>query len=228
MSFNKKVTFPVSPTGFRVRSVLPAPLPLQEVNEQNQKYFEDGKKKAKEFYLAEIGQLKDDLAAKQKHILDEISNRADATLELLNRNLPDLVMEIVQKILPQVELSGIDIEKIVRSLIKEFSDEDEQLEVFLCPDDLKLLKALGSKADLEKGNSDSTDEAEDGFASAIAGIFDNLDGDDSVLADLPKVKFFEDSSLKTGDCQIKSKFGLLDGRIATKIRKIKEELTGNG
>ena len=27
------------------------------------------------------------------------------------------------------------------------------------------------------------------------------------------------------DCQIKSKFGLLDGRIATKIRKVKEELT---
>ncbi|HAF58928.1 MAG TPA: hypothetical protein DCL00_05000, partial [Opitutae bacterium] len=74
----------------------------------------------------------------------------------------------------------------------------------------------------------STSDSEDGFASAIAGIFDNLDGEDSVLPDLPRVKFHEDNSLVSGDCQIKSKFGLLDGRIATKIRKVKEELTENG
>ena len=62
----------------------------------------------------------------------------------------------------------------------------------------------------------------------FAGIFVNLDGDDSVLPDLPRVQFFEDTTLHSGDCQIKSRFGLLDGRISTKIRKIEEELTENG
>ena len=47
------------------------------------------------------------------------------------------------------------------------------------------------------------------------------------LDEIPEVKFFTDDSLESGDCQIKSRFGLLDGRIATKLRKIEEELRGN-
>ena len=74
---------------------------------------------------------------------------------------------------------------------------------------------------------ESKNEGEEGFASAIAGIFDGLDGDDALLSEYPDVKFFEDDSLQSGDCQIKSRFGLLDGRIATKLRKIEEELRGN-
>ena len=82
------------------------------------------------------------------------------------------------------------MEGIVRSLIAEFSDKEEKLEVYLCPEDLKLLKALGKKPSPQEdtANDQSTSE-EDGFASAIAGIFDNLDGDDSILPDLPRVKF---------------------------------------
>jgi flagellar biosynthesis/type III secretory pathway protein FliH len=138
-------------------------------------------------------------------------------------------MEIVQKILPQVDLSATDVEGIVRSLIAEFSDKEEKLEVYLCPEDLKLLKALGKKpSPQEDTTNDQSTTEEDGFASAIAGIFDNLDGDDSILPDLPRVKFFEDSSLNSGDCQIKSRFGLLDGRVATKLRKVREELANHG
>ena len=97
------------------------------------------------------------------------------------------------------------------------------------PEDLKLLKALAKKpSPQEDAASDQSTSGEDGFASAIAGIFDNLDGDDSILPDLPRVKFFEDSSLNSGDCQIKSRFGLLDGRVATKLRKVREELTNHG
>jgi len=86
---------------------------------------------------------------------------------------------------------------------------------------------MGKEPSNQKNEAIESSESGDGFASAIAGIFDNLDGEDAVLPDLPRVKFFEDATLSNGDCQVKSKFGLLDGRIATKIRKIKEELTGN-
>ena len=75
--------------------------------------------------------------------MDQLNDRADQALEMLNSNLPSFVMEIVQKILPQVDLSATDVEGIVRSLIAEFSDKEEKLEVYLCPEDLKLLKALG-------------------------------------------------------------------------------------
>ena len=34
-------------------------------------------------------------------------------------------------------------------------------------------------------------EDDGGFASAISGIFDNLDGDDALLPDLPKLVFLQ-------------------------------------
>ena len=58
-------------------------------------------------------------------------------------------------------------------------------------------------------------------------VFDGIDGDDALLDGFPFVKFFEDSSLESGDCQVKSRFGLLDGRISTKLRKVEEELKGH-
>jgi hypothetical protein len=110
-------------------------------------------------------------------------------------------------------------------MISEFSGDDEKLDVYLCPTDLALLKSI---ADSDKQPIvDEKEEGADGFASAIAGIFDGLDGDDALLEGYPNVKFFEDSSLQSGDCQIKSRFGLLDGRVSTKIRKIEDELKRN-
>jgi flagellar biosynthesis/type III secretory pathway protein FliH len=34
--------------------------------------------------------------------------------------------------------------------------------------------------------------------------------------------------LGVGDCQIKSRFGLLDGRIATKLRRVESSMNQNG
>ena len=227
MSFNKKVSFPDDLKGFSVRAVSPPSISFTKAQESLTKKFEEGKQHATDFYLSEIESLKNNFIAKQHNVLEKVNERAEQTLGQLYDNLPDLVLEIVQKIIPSIELSGADVEKIVRSLIGEIVDEDETLEVFLCHEDLKLLKAMGKKhADQEQQTSESS-EVDDGFASAISGIFDNLDGDDAVLPDLPRVKFFEDATLTRGDCQVKSKFGLLDGRIATKLRKVKEELTGN-
>lgn len=229
MSFNKKIVFPEPLKGFRVKSVSLPPVPIEDQRQNELNSLEAGKKQAEDFYTAEIAKLRGDYAQKQATILDQLNDRADQALEMLNSNLPSLVMEIVQKILPQVDLSATDVEGIVRSLIAEFSDKEEKLEVYLCPDDLKLLKALGKKPSPQENTaSDQSTSGEDGFASAIAGIFDNLDGDDSILPDLPRVKFFEDTSLNSGDCQIKSRFGLLDGRVATKLRKVREELTNHG
>ena len=229
MSFNKKIVFPEPLKGFRVKSVSLPPVPIEDQRQNELNSLEAGKKQAEEFYTAEIAKLREEYAQKQATILNQLNDRADQALEMLNSNLPSLVMEIVQKILPQVDLSATDVEGIVRSLIAEFSDKEEKLEVYLCPEDLKLLKALGKKqSPQEISKSEQSSSGEDGFASAIAGIFDNLDGDDSILPDLPRVKFFEDTSLNSGDCQIKSRFGLLDGRVATKLRKVREELMNHG
>ena len=70
-------------------------------------------------------------------------------------------------------------------------------------EDLKLLKALSKGASSIESSPNNEKEEEDGFASAIAGIFDNLDGDDSVLPDLPRGAVFEDTTLHSGGAKLK-------------------------
>ena len=97
---------------------------------------------------------------------------------------------IVERVLPEVNIDGDQVKSIVVSMIEEFSNGEEKLDVFLCKQDLDLLKALSNTA-----NEVSDDDTDDGFASAIAGIFDGLEGDDSLIDGYPNVKFHQDDSL---------------------------------
>ena len=226
MSFNKSITFPVSPSGFKVSYIGKPDVSVEELNSSNQDSYTRGKQEATNFYQAEIQKLREEIGVRQKELLSEINQKVLATVGELEERLPDLVLGIAERVLGQINLAGSEIEQLVKSMIGEFSEEDEKLEVYLNPKDLELLKGL-RKTEKPKQEEGSGSDEEEGFASAIAGIFDGLDGDDALLSEYPEVKFFEDDSLQSGDCQIKSRFGLLDGRIATKIRKIEEELRGN-
>ena len=134
-------------------------------------------------------------------------------------------MAVVERILGECPMTRDTIERLVKSMISEFANEDEKLEIYLSTEDLNLLKSVES---VDSGKEEPQNEDnEQGFASAIAGIFDGIEGEDELLDGYPNVKFFEDSSLSSGDCQIKSRFGLLDGRISTKLRKVERELKNN-
>ena len=226
LSFNKSIHFPAQPNGFKVSFVGNPDIPEDKLNSSTQESYNRGKQEATSFYQAEVKNLREEIAIRQSELLSEINQRVLATIGELEIRLPDLVIGIAERVLGQVSLDGSGVEQLVKSMIAEFSEEDEKLEVYLNPKDLELLKGLRRTEDVSEGE-DSQKEEEEGFASAIAGIFDGLDGDDALLSEYPEVKFFEDDSLQSGDCQIKSRFGLLDGRIATKLRKIEEELRGD-
>ena len=223
MLFNKKVHFPESPKGFSVKYFGPPAVSVHDRDNASAKGVEEGKSQATQFYQDEIRKLRDEYGLRQKNLLNSINSKVEETLAELESRLPDLVLGLVERVLPGVEFDCNAIEEIVRSMIKEFTNEDETLEVFLSPEDLALLKGMNSPEKPAESNED-----DGGFASAIAGIFDNLDGDDALLPDLPNVSFFADESLQRGDCQVKSRFGLLDGRISTKLRRIEEGLKGDG
>lgn len=224
MSFSKSISFPVPPSGFKVSFIGKPDIPLEKSSAASTESYNRGKAEATSFYQAEIKKLREELATQQRHLLDKINQKVVSTLGELNVRLPDLVIGIAERVLGQVNLDGEGIEQLVKSMIGEFADENEKLEVYLNPQDLDLLKGLRRT---ENTSNKSDEENDEGFASAIAGIFDGLEGDDALLSEYPEVKFFVDDSLESGDCQIKSRFGLLDGRIATKLRKIEEELLGN-
>ncbi len=224
MSYNRSIRFPKPISGFKVNHIGAPPITAEQSSENSASEYARGKKEATAFYQAEIAKLRSSYADAQSQLLTKIDVKVDEVISKLDHRLPDLVIGLAERVLEQITLDKDSIEKIVKSMVEEFSGDDEKLEVFLCPQDLSLLKAM---ADPDKPASEQEAQEEEGFASAIAGIFDGLDGDDALLEGYPNVKFFEDASLQSGDCQIKSRFGLLDGRVSTKLRKIEEELKRN-
>ena len=224
LSYSRSIRFPKPLSGFKLNHIGEPPITVEQSHENAANEYARGKEEATAFYQAEIAKLRSSYADAQSQLLSKIDVKVDEVVSKLDHRLPDLVIGLAQRVLGQITLDKESIEQIVKSMVTEFSGDDEKLEVFLCPQDLSLLKAM---ADPEKPASEDERQEEEGFASAIAGIFDGLDGDDALLDGYPNVKFFEDASLQSGDCQIKSRFGLLDGRVSTKIRKIEEELKRN-
>lgn len=226
LSFNKDIDFLSAPKRFEVSYYGNPPISWAESNKNADDQYRKGCSESDDKFSKELADLREELAGRQNELLSRIQNEASSTLAELENRLPELLIGLFEHILPGLKIDGRAVEEIVVSLIKEFADENESLDVFLCPEDLKLLKALNNPDNKNHSTDDS--ENEDGFASAISGIFENLDGDDSLLPDYPNVRFHEDTSLEKGDCQIKSRFGLLDGRIATKLRRIESSMTQDG
>ena len=226
LSYNRSIHFPKPLSGFKVNNIGQPPIPSTQSIENANSEYKRGKEDATVFYQTEITKLRNDYAEAQAQLLSNIDSKVNEVISKLDHRLPDLVIGLAERVLGQITLNRESIEQIVKSMVAEFSDEDEKLDVYLNPQDLSLLKAFAKP---EEKVSETVEEKQDeeGFASAIAGIFDGLDGDDALLDGYPNIKFFEDTTLQSGDCQIKSRFGLLDGRVSTKLRKIEEELKRN-
>ena len=62
------------------------------------------------------------------------------------------------------------MEQLVKSMIAEFSEEDEKLEVYLNPKDLELLKGLRRTEDVTEGEG-SQKEEEEGFCKCHCWYF---------------------------------------------------------
>ena len=223
LSYSKVISFPEPPKAFTVSFVGDPPVPAGDAAENSRIALEQGKSETTAFYQKEIRKLRSEYGQRQKDLLSAIQTKVDGVLSELDRRLPDLVIGIAERVLGQTPLDRETVEAIIKNMVAEFSNDDEKLEVYLCADDLNLLKAFAR--DDEPASTEGEGE-ESGFAGAIAGIFEGLDGDDALLEGYPNVSFHEDPTLSRGDCQIKSRFGLLDGRVATKLRKFETEFKG--
>jgi flagellar biosynthesis/type III secretory pathway protein FliH len=223
LSYSKVISFAEPPKAFTVGFVGDPPVPAGDAVANSRIALEQGKSETTAFYQEEIRKLRSEYGQRQKDLLSATQAKVNGVLEELDRRLPDLVIGIAERVLGQTPLDRETVEAIIKNMVAEFSHDDEKLEVYLCADDLNLLKAFAR--DDEPAPTEGEGE-ESGFAGAIAGIFEGLDGDDALLEGYPNVSFHEDPTLSRGDCQIKSRFGLLDGRIATKLRKFETELKG--
>ena len=220
LSYSRVIRFSEPPKAIAVGFVGDPPIPAVDVAENIRVAREQAKAEATAFYQEEIRKLRAEYGQRQADLLAATQQRVEGVLAELDTRVPDIVLSLAERVLGQTPLNRETVENIVRTLVAEFSGEDEKLEAYLCPEDLNLLKAFAR----EEKTENTSEKEEGGFASAIAGIFDGLEGDDTLLEGYPNVTFHEDPTLSRGDCQIKSRFGLLDGRVATKLRKIESDL----
>ena len=220
MSYNRTICFTEQPKGFTVDYLGPEPVPASEVESREKAARELGKREALEEARQEFQRMRVEFGDRHDQVLAALQNQFSEMSRELIKRLPELTLALAERVLGGISLERDMIVEIVTSLIGEFATEDEKLDVFLCPEDLKLLKA-GEKLSSEK--PEEMPETDD-FSGALASLFDGIGGSDALLEGHPNVVFHEDAELGSGDCQIKSRFGLVDGRILTKLSKVDEEL----
>jgi len=221
LSYNRTIRFAETPKEFSVGFIGLEPVPAAEAISREQAAREQGRREAQEEARREFQRIRAEYAQRQEEVLARMQEQFSGMARELITRLPDLTLALAERVLGEVPLDREVIVGIITNLIGEFATEDEKLEIYLCPEDLKLLKAGDKLAAEKEEESPSTDD----FSAAMAGLFDGLGGDDALLEGYPNVVFHEDAELSPGDCQIKSRFGLVDGRVLTKLGKIAEELS---
>jgi len=214
------VRFPEEPKGFTIGFTGPEPVPASEADMREQTALQAGKNEALNEARREFQRIRSEFGQRHEEILAAVQKQFFEMVNELIRRLPELTLALTERVLGGIQLDRDAVVGIATSLIGEFASEDEKLEVYLSPDDLQILKAGDKLAEEKAEDLPDTDD----FSGAIAGLFEGLGGDDALLEGYPNVVFHEDPELGPGDCQIKSRFGLVDGRLLTKLAKVREEL----
>ena len=131
LSFNKSISFPEPPKGFKVSFVGSPPIESLDADSMVQEAYNKGKSESAEFYKNEIKQLRETYATRQDQALSGLNLKVNEVLGQLDERLPDLVMGIVERVIGKCPMDKTAVEEMVKSMIKEFADDQEQLEVFL-------------------------------------------------------------------------------------------------
>ena len=104
MSYNKTISFPIAPKSFKVSFYGDPPVSAQQTLTESNESLNKGKSEATAFYQQEIQKLRGEIANEQQSLLASINSKVDETLQELDRRLPDLVIAIVERVLPDVKL----------------------------------------------------------------------------------------------------------------------------
>lgn len=88
----------------------------------------------------QIQQLRQQAATLQASVLSGIEKRFEGFTGELYGRLPDWLMALMRRVLVEVTMTPEALKAIVEDTLSEISSEAEQMEIRLCPADLKLLQ----------------------------------------------------------------------------------------
>jgi flagellar biosynthesis/type III secretory pathway protein FliH len=180
-----------------VNGLPPEPDPVPEVQvpfgehqaaceDSYQKGFQD----ANDHLAQQILDQRAELAQLQDAVFVSLSKQHESLAAQVSETLPDLVIEIVQRVLAGMKPDRPAVERLLAETLAEIAPGSTDVEVFLSAPDLELVNRL--MADYEHK--------------------------------YPGIKLTADPELLPGDCRAKSRFGMIDARVFTKLQNVARSL----
>lgn len=193
-----------------------------EAAEAERAALEKGRFEVRQEMTDQVTALRDALSQQQDAVLKSVQRSHEELLASIAQRLPRLVVKAASKVLEGLELDADQVEGVVAKILSA-APEGERIELRMNPDDLQLLRGV-EQAEQTQAAPDPDASGED-FAQALSGLFGG-GGTDSLAEKYPDVDFSEDETLGRGECMMHSRYGVVDGRVATKLAAIEESMGG--
>ena len=137
------------------------------------------------------------------------------------------IVEMRSEFLKLQEQLFENIENQFQSLVQVYSERIPDLVIAMVRRlwgglELTSAEVMQNFEDLLSEMGSDREELEVCLASEDLALIRDLD--QGALDQLSKIELKEDTSLKKGDCLIMSRFGMIDGRIETKLKNVEQEL----
>ena len=194
----RSIDFTSVPIGIAlVEGLPPEPEPVPEVRvplEEHQAACEDayqrGFQEANDHLAQQILEQRAELAQLQDALFISLSKQHESLAAQVSETLPDLAIEIVQRVLAGMKPDREAVERLLAETLAEIAPGSTDVEVFLNASDFALVDRL--MKDYEHK--------------------------------YPGIKLTVDPELLPGDCRAKSRFGMIDARVFTKLQNVARSL----
>ena len=169
----------------------------RELEQVRQDAIVEGKRQAEEVHNAQILEFREELRALHDEILGSIQEEFNQLKASVSEALPRLAVSLLKKTLPTVEIDAEAIQKNVDDLVAQYGGSGEEgLTAQISSEDFKLVCKSS------------------GAAKDVEFIQEG------------SIRIVPADTLSKGDCHLKTKFGLIDASIQTKIKHIELALLG--
>jgi flagellar biosynthesis/type III secretory pathway protein FliH len=167
-----------------------ARVPLSEHESACEAAYLEGFQAANDHLSQQILEQRAELAQLQDAVFVSLSKQHESLAAQVSETLPDLAIEIVQRVLAGMKPDRETVERVLAETLAEIAPGSTDVEVFLSASDLELVSRL--MKDYEHK--------------------------------YPGIKLTSDPELLPGDCRARSRFGMIDARLFTKLQNVARSL----
>ena len=165
-------------------------VPLEEHQAACVASSRQGFQEANDHLAQQILEQRAELAQLQDALFISLSKQHESLAAQVSETLPDLAIEIVQRVLTGMKPDREAVERLLAETLAEIAPGSTDVEVFLSASDFELVNRL--MKDYEHK--------------------------------YPGIKLTADPELMPGDCRAKSRVGMIDARVFTKLQNVARSL----